>query len=49
MDGGRALVATGAPFAPVKLGESTIPIAQVNNFYIFPGVGQGVAATRPRV
>ncbi len=43
---GRALVATGAPFAPVRFGESTIPIAQVNNFYIFPGVGQGVAATR---
>ena len=42
---GRALVATGAPFAPVQLGETTIPIAQVNNFYIFPGVGQGVAAT----
>ncbi len=44
--GGRALVATGAPFAPVQLGTTTVPIAQVNNFYIFPGVGQGVAATR---
>lgn len=43
---GRALVATGAPFAPVQLGDTTIPIAQVNNFYIFPGVGQGVAATQ---
>ncbi len=41
---GRALVATGAPFAPVQLGGVTIPIAQVNNFYIFPGVGLGVAA-----
>ncbi len=46
--GGRALVATGAPFAPVRLGEKTISIAQVNNFYIFPGVGQGVAATGAR-
>jgi malate dehydrogenase (oxaloacetate-decarboxylating) len=44
--GGRALVATGAPFAPVQLGDVTIPIAQVNNFYIFPGVGLGVAASK---
>ncbi len=43
---GKAMVATGAPFAPVQLGDTTIPIAQVNNFYIFPGVGQGVAAVR---
>jgi malate dehydrogenase (oxaloacetate-decarboxylating) len=43
---GKAMVATGAPFAPVQLGNTTIPIAQVNNFYIFPGVGQGVAAVR---
>ena len=43
--GGRALVATGAPFAPVRMGETTVGIAQVNNFYIFPGVGLGVAAT----
>ncbi len=43
--GGRALVATGAPFAPVQRDGKTTPIAQVNNFYIFPGVGQGVAAT----
>lgn len=46
--GGRALVATGAPFAPVRQGGKTIPIAQVNNFYIFPGVGLGVAATGAR-
>jgi len=44
--GGRALVATGAPFAPVQLGSTTIPIAQVNNFYIFPGVGLGVAVSQ---
>ncbi|HEY0784410.1 MAG TPA: NAD-dependent malic enzyme, partial [Acidobacteriaceae bacterium] len=43
---GRALVATGAPFPPVTYRGKTIPVAQVNNFYIFPGVGQGVAASR---
>jgi malate dehydrogenase (oxaloacetate-decarboxylating) len=45
---GRALVATGAPFAPVAINGRMIPIAQVNNFYIFPGVGLGVAAVRAR-
>ncbi len=43
---GRALVATGAPFTPVAMDGRTIPIAQVNNFYIFPGLGQGVAAAQ---
>lgn len=41
---GEALVATGSPFSPVKLGEDTFPIAQCNNSYIFPGIGLGVLA-----
>jgi malate dehydrogenase (oxaloacetate-decarboxylating) len=45
---GRALVATGSPFAPVNFAGRTIPIAQCNNVYIFPAVGLGVIATRPR-
>ena len=42
---GRALVATGSPFAPVTIGGVTHTIAQSNNSYIFPGVGLGVLAS----
>jgi malate dehydrogenase (oxaloacetate-decarboxylating) len=41
---GRALVATGSPFPPMKAGGASIPVAQCNNVYIFPGVGLGVTA-----
>jgi malate dehydrogenase (oxaloacetate-decarboxylating) len=43
---GRALVATGSPFPPVRVGAVSIPVAQCNNIYIFPGVGLGVTAVR---
>ncbi len=45
---GRALVATGSPFAPVSYDERKIPIAQCNNVYIFPAMGLGVVASRAR-
>jgi malate dehydrogenase (oxaloacetate-decarboxylating) len=45
---GRALVATGSPFAPVNYGDRKIPIAQCNNVYIFPAMGLGVVAARAR-
>jgi malate dehydrogenase (oxaloacetate-decarboxylating) len=45
---GRALVATGSPFADVVLDGRRFPIAQCNNSYIFPGVGQGVIASGAR-
>ena len=41
-------MATGSPFPPVKYGDTVYPIAQCNNAYIFPGLGQGLIAGRCR-
>ena len=45
---GRALVASGSPFAPVNYGGRKIPIAQCNNVYIFPAMGLGLVASGAR-
>jgi malate dehydrogenase (oxaloacetate-decarboxylating) len=45
---GRALVATGSPYPPVRHESRTIPIAQCNNVFIFPAVGLGVVASGAR-
>ncbi|MFC9914160.1 NAD-dependent malic enzyme [Streptomyces sp. NPDC127197] len=43
---GRALVAAGSPFPPLKLDGREVPVAQANNVYVFPAVGLAVAACR---
>jgi len=45
---GRALVATGSPFAPVSFDGRKIRIAQCNNIYIFPAMGLGLIAAGAR-
>ncbi|OBK71873.1 NAD-dependent malic enzyme [Mycobacterium sp. 1274761.0] len=43
---GRALIATGSPFAPLQRGGQARPIAQCNNVYIFPAMGLAVTAAQ---
>lgn len=52
---GRALVATGSPFEPVKGPwakngkEVTIKVAECNNSVVFPGIGLGSVLSRAKL
>jgi malate dehydrogenase (oxaloacetate-decarboxylating) len=43
---GRVLVGTGSPFPPVEVNGKQVRISQVNNSFIFPGLGLGILVSR---
>lgn len=45
---GRAVIGTGSPFAPIEYKGKSYNIAQINNSYVFPGMGLGAIAVKSK-
>ncbi len=45
---GKAVIGTGSPFPPVVINGKTIPVAQTNNSYIFPGLALGILTSKAK-
>lgn len=45
---GKALIASGSPFADVCWHDQIFPISQCNNYFAFPGIGLGVIAVQAK-
>ncbi|MDC0534673.1 NAD-dependent malic enzyme [Francisellaceae bacterium] len=45
---GKAVIGTGSPFPPVMVNGKQKRVDQVNNCYIFPGLGLGISAIRAK-
>ncbi|KAB8304121.1 hypothetical protein EYC80_003541 [Monilinia laxa] len=46
---GKALIATGSPFPPVKYEDREYEVAECNNSTCFPGIGLGCVLSRTRL
>lgn len=46
---GKAYIATGSPFAPVKYKGKIYNISQCNNMFIFPGLGRAVTFAKAKL
>ena len=44
----RAVIGTGSPFPPVFRNGKWVPVDQINNSYIFPGLGLGILSSKAR-